>query len=340
MYDVITNRKMDRQYPVIDIVKFICAFLVVAIHKKPFTSYYDSNELYKYLDFGIANYLARIAVPFYFSAAGFLLFRKIDFEKFDVTITKNYIFRNLRLLGIWVILLFVGEDWQLWYMKGLIVAVCLLTVLLHKKVSLRRMTIIAVILYVIGLIGDSYYGLLNCLPAFKPFNYIVKVFKALPTTRNGIFMGFPFLLLGGIIEKKQLPVKPGLTIFGFVISMILLFCETFFIEKMGFPRNYNMYVFLVPAVFFSLLFAVNTSASPRTIYKEMRCVGIVIYFSHLFVYWWIMKCFDVMNMLFGIGTYNSLIAYFLTIIISTAFGVIIYELSQNRKCAFLRYLYS
>ena len=63
-------------YNGIDLVKFICSYLVVIIHTAPLSSYFmtygDLLHIY------IIQYFCRLAVPFFFVASGFLLFRKTD----------------------------------------------------------------------------------------------------------------------------------------------------------------------------------------------------------------------------------------------------------------------
>lgn len=71
------NSQIDRQqYPVVDLLKYICALLVVSIHIAPLSSFFEVIPLTTYLNYGIQNYIARLAVPFYFAAAGFFLFRE------------------------------------------------------------------------------------------------------------------------------------------------------------------------------------------------------------------------------------------------------------------------
>ena len=106
-----------QEFPAIDIIKFLCAILVVAIHIPPLSSFSD-NVYADHLNYGICQYLARIAVPFYFAAAGFLFFRKLDIHNFNAGIFKKYIFKNLRLLGLWTVLLFDGSTGHLWYIGG------------------------------------------------------------------------------------------------------------------------------------------------------------------------------------------------------------------------------
>lgn len=53
-----------KQFPAVDIAKFFCAILVVAIHVNPLS---DVNPNLSYF---LENYLARVAVPFFFVWGG------------------------------------------------------------------------------------------------------------------------------------------------------------------------------------------------------------------------------------------------------------------------------
>ena len=308
------------------------------------TTYFDQFEFAECLNYYIRNYVARIAVPFYFAAAGFFLFRKIDLEKFDVSVTQNYIFKLLRLLGIWTVLLFAGGKGQLWYMSGLVVAVCFLSFCLYKRIDFEKILVCAIIFFFIGLIGDPYYRLLTPLLKSKITGYPIKTYyEIFSTTRNGLFMGFPFLLLGGFIEKKRFSIKPIFAFLGFFISMALLFCEVWLIRKWELSKgnDVDMYIFLLPVIFFLLIFAVNISIKPRKIYKKLRNVGVILYFSHMFVYYWIKSwCYLFIEIILKVNINNSIIDYFLTVIITTILGFVIDGLSRKEKFAFLRYLYS
>lgn len=329
------------QYPIVDLVKYICALLVVSIHISPLSSYTGQASFANYLNYGIGNYVARIAVPFYFAAAGFFLFRKIDLNGFDISIPKNYVFKLLRLLGIWSVLLFVGGKGHLWYLSGLVIAVCFLSILLYKGITLNKLIVIASLLYVIGLLGDPYYGLLRPLQNHKSFDYLIKAYYLVfGTTRNGIFMGFPFLLIGGLIEKKNISMKPFVAFLGFVLSMIALFVEAFLIKTWGLPKDVNMYVFLVPSTFFLLVFSINAQIKQREIFRKLRNVGIIIYFSHLFVYQWILWGWEFVFRVFDVRINNSLLNYLLTITFATILGFFIDWLSKKKMFSFLKYLYS
>ena len=93
------------QYNGIDVFKLLCAFLIIVLHIKPFHTDYLGFD---HLNYWIQNCVCRIAVPFYFTASGFLLFRKMDFSNIDNNRIKSYCFKILRLLGTWTFLLFIG----------------------------------------------------------------------------------------------------------------------------------------------------------------------------------------------------------------------------------------
>ena len=60
-----------KEYPGLDIIRFILALLVVAIHYAPFADY---SVL---LSYGISQYIARLAVPTFFIITGFFVTRSM-----------------------------------------------------------------------------------------------------------------------------------------------------------------------------------------------------------------------------------------------------------------------
>ena len=151
----------DYQFNGIDIVKFICAFLICIIHIQPFNTAILGFDKLINLNFVFQQYLCRIAVPFYFTASGFLLFRKTSFNSLNVIRIKDYCFKLLRLLGTWTFILFVGERGHLWYLGALVLAVIILSVLIKKGLSLYYIIIISIVLFLIGVLGDSIMDLSN-----------------------------------------------------------------------------------------------------------------------------------------------------------------------------------
>ena len=67
---------MERKnYYALDIAKFISAFLVICIHCGPLLDVSETGN------FVLVQIIARLAVPFFFVASGFLFFQKIDLQR-------------------------------------------------------------------------------------------------------------------------------------------------------------------------------------------------------------------------------------------------------------------
>ena len=60
----------NTNYKLLDLLKFICAFLVIGIHTKPFQAVSDVADKLFYYD--ISNY----AVPFFYACTGYFLIVK------------------------------------------------------------------------------------------------------------------------------------------------------------------------------------------------------------------------------------------------------------------------
>ena len=93
----------EQKYNSIDLFRFICAIFVVMIHVNPFGNA-NRNIIFKYLDFGITQYLSRLAVPFFFITSGFFLYRKTVYSSFSFNNSKKYIRRILKLYILWSII--------------------------------------------------------------------------------------------------------------------------------------------------------------------------------------------------------------------------------------------
>lgn len=127
----------DYSFNGIDLIKFLCSYLVCMIHIKPIVEI-DGN-LIGYFNYAAQNGFSRIAVPFFFAASGFLLFRKIDLYSINTDRIRNYCHKMLILLGLWTVLLFIGDQVQLWYLGGSVIAVALLTVFLRRGYSFVKL---------------------------------------------------------------------------------------------------------------------------------------------------------------------------------------------------------
>ncbi|MFR5078546.1 MAG: acyltransferase family protein [[Clostridium] innocuum] len=176
---------MERKtYYALDVAKFISAFLVVCIHTGPLLDVDATGN------FILVQILARLAVPFFFVASGFLFFRKLDFKREyndyeNKAQLKHYLWRLCKIYIIWTILylpftylllkgqdgitvnsvllyvrdfFFTGSFYHLWFLPALLVAVPVVYICLFK-LGLGKTILFGFLLYLIGMAGNVYGGL-------------------------------------------------------------------------------------------------------------------------------------------------------------------------------------
>lgn len=224
----------------LDAFKVIAALLVVAIHTSPLTTYSPDG------DFLLTRSLARVAVPFFFMVTGQFVLGKVlqgrrPFSALWRQVKKILLlylvavvlylpvglyaghYQGLSPLSALRLLLFDGTFYHLWYFPACATGL-LLVYLLGRVLRGRGLLAVTGLLYLIGLFGDSYYGLTAALPplaaayeaGFQVFSY----------TRNGLFMAPLFLLLAPGWEAGH-PRKARCQRLGLLLSLVLMTGEAF-----------------------------------------------------------------------------------------------------------------
>ena len=342
----------EKYYCGLDFVKLFCAILVVCIHTEPFLSVSPAlNSL-------TVNYLCRVAVPFFFISSGFLAFRK------NGRGVCGYIKKLLKLYLIWSVVYFpltmrvmkwaygaggmdaalrVLLNWAknmifsagygvLWYLPATIVAVGIVWLLQKWGLRLRGVICVGALLYCVGLLGQSYFGLITPLRAYPAlWNALRAVYHLIGTTRNGVFEGVIFIALGARLAQsgRRIPMRRAL--FGFAVSMLALLGEIALVTWLEWKLAYDMYLMLVPSVLFLMLAALNVPDFNVRLCKTLRPYIALIYFSHmLFVELW---------RLTPLREANSLLFFGATLAGTVAFDTLIIRLSRTRRFAFLNNLF-
>ena len=296
--------QVDAQYyPSICLARLIGSFFVVTIHLAPF---YKDAALQNFL---VQDWLARVAVPFFFASSGYFLYRRTTLEQFSLGPTKAFALRMLRIYVIWSVIyfplsvktyigdekgllhsilwyfrsfLFEGSYYHLWYLPAVILAVLLISFLLSKKVSPRQIMLAAAAFYLVGLLGQSWFGLIRPLQTGAPLVWrgLKLAQKVIRTTRNGLFDGFLFTGVGMLFAfyEIKLPRKTALT--GFLASMLLVLAEGLMLERAGFIRMHDAYLTLPLALFFAFALALELRLPMRPFYKDLQQLGTLIYFLH------------------------------------------------------------
>ena len=194
------------------------ALLVVAIHTSPLTCI--SAEA----DFFLTRILARVAVPFFLMVTGqFVVPRILEPGVRAGRRLLRYLARTGMLylacillylpLGIYAghykeltaakvlrMLVWDGTFYHLWYFPASMLGMTLLY-LLSRRLGLRTMTLVCGALYLLGVSGDSYYGLTQYLPPLRSLCDLG--FHVWSYTRNGLFLAPLFLLMGALMDGLQ-----------------------------------------------------------------------------------------------------------------------------------------
>ena len=325
IFNISTNINSEKStYNLIDLMKFICSILVVYVHilrDTPIT-----NRFLYYVDFTMRSCITRVAVPFFFVAAGFFLFKKIDLMNPDFSIIKKYVFRIIAMLGIWNIVLILGEKRHLWYLSALVIAVLALSFFIYKKLSFKSIFAISFFLYFINLLTTPYYGIFKSIPIVTKILDLLHSHYIFP--RNGLFFGLIFLVMGLFFAKSNFIIRKKYAAIGLGVSSLLLFAESLFTEKAELNYQLDIHLFLIPVVFFLFSLCKDIKLKDNPKYKKLRVASTLIFLMHDFVYSFVKQVTD-----------NFILSYFLTLFGAVILSFAIEWLSQKYKFRWLKYLY-
>lgn len=281
----------------LDRFRIFAALLVVAIHTAPLAGISEGA------DFFLCKVLARVAVPFFlmvtgqFVAAGLLAPSARAFARFHKFLQKTillYVFCTFLYLPISLyaghyqdstvssvlrMFIFDGTFYHLWYFPACILGI-LLVRLMSLFLGLRGMTALSALLYVIGLFGDSYYGLVQRVPALEAA--YGTLFQISSYTRNGIFFTPIFLVLGMWMARLQEreTSSAGAFLFhagGLVFSFAAMTAEAFTLRHFQLQRHDSMYFALLPVLFFLYQCLLYPQTAPQ---KMLRTAASWIYILH------------------------------------------------------------
>ena len=313
-------------FPMLDVLKFLFAYFVVVIHIN--TLMPVDNQYHFFVDDLLAQGLARIAVPFYFTAAGFLLYRKVDLNAYSPDRSIKYIKALMCRYGLWMIPLYYFYTVQFWFLIALAFAIILIDMMLHFRFSYKAILIISSFLFVLGLLGNTYRPLIASLEKVPIISLYYNRFQ---TTRNGLFFAPLFLTIGVGFAKKRIVMKKGIAILGFVVSVCCLLLESILVDKNLVTEDHDIYLMLPLVIFFLMYLALHVQIKEKPIYPRLRYIGEYIFFLHLAIV-------DIILAIFP--TISPIFCYLLVFVIATALAVCFTLLSEKGKWKYLRLLVS
>ena len=215
-----TLKSKTSLYGGLDRFRTAASLLVIAIHTSPLASLNESA------DFFLTRILARIAVPFFLMVTGQFVLADLFFPSSENSALGNlrrFLKKTALLYGLAILLylplgiyaghfqgltvgaflrmlIFDGTFYHLWYFPACILGTALVW-LFSRFMSLKSVTVLSAVLYVLGLMGDSYYGLAQKIPGLETvYDFGFQIFSY---TRNGIFLAPLFLILGVWAAKGE-----------------------------------------------------------------------------------------------------------------------------------------
>ena len=305
--------RQKKNYGAIDNFRFLAALLIVAIHTSPLASFSGTADFLVTYCFGrIAVPFFFMVTGFFVLApyqkaaarsqagAGAPSHRRLGHSPVWKGSSSGKVWKFLRKtavlyaaatalyfpiriyskqlegkgIGDWLKdIFFDGTFYHLWYLPAVLMG-CLLLMGLMKTCSPLMLSIASFALYLVGLLGDSYYGLVSQGKFLKPV--YEGIFSISAFTRNGIFFAPVFLWMGVVIAngKIRLPRSQALT--GFLVSLAGMLGEGLFTYQMGWQKHNSMYLFLLPAMFFLFLWLLSLEGEPFALVRDCSmCIYII-----------------------------------------------------------------
>lgn len=276
-------------YSGIDCFRFWAALLIIAIHTSPLAMFGSMG------DFILTRVAARVAVPFFFMTSGFFLISHYaeDAEKLMRFVKHTCLIYGLAIAlyppvnvynGYFQIdelapnlvkdLVFDGTVYHLWYLPASVIG-ALIAWYLVRRFDYQKAMLISFGLYVVGLFGDSYYGVAEMVWGGESFYQLL--FQLSDHTRNGVFFAPIFFIFGGFIAEGRREPELVTSVRGFGVSFALMLGEAMCLRSFGWQRHDSMYLFLLPSAYFLFHMILHFKGKRR---ERLRTLSLFVYILH------------------------------------------------------------
>ena len=255
--------RQRQNYGAIDNFRLVAALLIVAIHTAPLASFHETA------DFFVTYCVGRVGVQFFRIVSGFFVLAPYQRQRQYASIRKG------DSLGGWLKeIFFDGTFYHLWYLPAVVLG-CLLIIGLLHFCSPLAVSVTVFVLYILGMLGDSYYNLISQLPFLKMV--YEGIFTVSSYTRNGIFFAPLFLWMGVLLANGRVRISRKAAGIGLVISLAGMLAEGFLSYQLEWQKHNSMYFLLIPVMFF--LFEWLLSLDCRGV-EIARDLSMYIYILH------------------------------------------------------------
>lgn len=319
----------------IDLMRVACSYMVVAAHMNPF------KEVNGVLAYVFKYVLQGVAVPFFFVVSGYFFTKSLIK---DSSVTFTYLKRLIRTYTLWSLIyficgfllnivdrgilvsfLFFGSWYHLWYFPALFFCV-IISSAFNKYKKLKGLAIVSILLYIIGILGCSYYSIgieipiLNQLYKFSEFTLIRRVFLT----------GVPFFMLGYFIQSinyKLDKIKNDTLIKLLIVTTFFFILEIILVNILKMQENVFITVFIYPLIGIILILCLKNPMDNISSYGNyLKYTANFTYYAHpLFI-----KGIDILsiiiNKIIGISITETPM-FILVCILTTVTTWIIYKLN-------------
>lgn len=322
----------------LDKFRILASILIVAIHTYPLSTINEN------LDFVFTHIFCRIGVPIFLMITGYFILPKAiqdkkSLMKYTKKIAKIYLLcmilylpvniyagklKGINFIGILKSIFIDGTFYHLWYFPALILGIWI-TYFIIKHIKNKNGLILVSILYVIGLFGDSYFGIAEKWTVTKTF--YDAIFNIFDYTRNGLFYVPIFLYLGYIMKNINWKISKRDNIIFILVSLVLMILEGMILHHFNLQRHDSMYFMLIPTMIGIFNFILQNKNENN---KHLRNIATTIYIIHpmfIIVVRGIAKITQMQNLMID----NSIIHYLLVVISSLIFSIILEKSKKERK---------
>ena len=283
----------DRQ-AIFDIVKFIMALMIVAIHSNLFPM-----VLYPWL---------RLAVPMFFIISSYFFFgnlRKLETDKEKKQRLYKYVKRNLILYAFWFVvllpytlcvqqyfdngiligiikfiksLLFGSTFPASWFIQASIVSVTVVF-FASKKIKNGYLLVLSLLIYCFAVFRSSYWSVIEDVTLINRVYNGYQFIFSLPMFNASA--AFVWVVIGKLFAEKKIQINKKFAIVGLLLSSVLLYGEWLGVRILDGSFNNDCYFSLIPTSFFAFQFISLIKVSPNDITNFLGKSSTLIYTTHM-----------------------------------------------------------
>lgn len=323
----------------IHIVKLVAVVLVVGIHVTN-----PLEEFGEYLNNFFQQGIARIAVPFFFAVSGYYLYANISSK--GPYYFKKYVKRIILIAAVWGLVYMIcyvpdkivldQQNWikvikiiwtylfgyyHLWYLTALVIgAFGICYVATHRLLNSNLFLILCGTLYLIGCFFNVY-------DVYVENDLFLKIESGITLLlgnpgRNGLFYGFPMMILGALIFKHTQSVSMRRMQIGLIVSSLILLAEM--VLATNIKQTIDMYVFMPLFLFFLVSYLMTdplkTTLANSSCFLITTDISLGVYLIHLLI---------IKQLIPHLNTPGGILEYLAVIIISFSFVIVVKKVFKN-----------